>query len=226
MTMNDSHQAFIDSLSDYLDGELDAGEHAAVEEHLAGCAECRAVLGDLRTIVHHASHLPVSRPESDLWTGVEGRIQSPPPAVLPFGHRRRRTFAFTLPQIAAAGIALIVMSGGLVYVAREGRPSAPVAEVSEQHRDAAISPVSLADPRYEDAVEDLERILAEGRGRLDPETVRVLEQNLATIDKAIAQSRQALDADPGNVFLNSHLISARQRKLTLLRRATALTTGS
>jgi hypothetical protein len=56
--------------------------------------------------------------------------------------------------------------------------------------------------------------------------VRVLEQNLATIDKAIAQSRQALEGDPGNTFLNSHLISARQRKLALLRRATALTTGS
>ena len=89
-----------------------------------------------------------------------------------------------------------------------------------------LSPVVLTDPRYEDAVQDLERTLADGRGRLDPETVRVLEQNLATIDKAIAQSRQALEADPGNIFLNTHLMSARQRKLALLRRATALTTGS
>ena len=224
--MNDSHQAFVDSLSDFLDGELDARERAAVEEHLAGCAECRAVLSDLRTIVDHATRLPVSRPESDLWSGVESRLESPAPTVLLFPRKQPRTFAFTLPQIAAAGIALTVISGGLVYVARDGRAATPVAEVSEQSRDAGISPVSVADPRYEDAVEDLERILAEGRGRLDPDTVRVLEQNLATIDKAIAQSREALDADPGNVFLNSHLISARQRKLTLLRRATALTTGS
>jgi hypothetical protein len=68
--------------------------------------------------------------------------------------------------------------------------------------------------------------LDEGRARLDPETVRVLEDNLDAIDKAIDQCRLALEADPANSFLSSHLVSARQRKLALLRRATALTTGS
>ena len=54
----------------------------------------------------------------------------------------------------------------------------------------------------------------------------MLEQNLQTIDGAIEQSRRALEADPANAFLNRHLESARQRKLALLRRATALTIGS
>jgi hypothetical protein len=87
-------------------------------------------------------------------------------------------------------------------------------------------PVALVDPQYDGAVADLERTLAEGRDRLDPETIRVLEQNLDAIDKAIDQCRRALEADPANSFLNNHLVSARQRKLALLRRATALTTGS
>ena len=43
------------------------------------------------------------------------------------------------------------------------------------------------------------------------------------IDQAIAQARQALDADPANSYLSSHLVEARRRKLDLLRRATALT---
>jgi hypothetical protein len=54
----------------------------------------------------------------------------------------------------------------------------------------------------------------------------VLEENLATIDLAIEQCRRALEADPANAYLTSHLASARQRKLALLRRATALTAGS
>ncbi len=37
-----------------------------------------------------------------------------------------------------------------------------------------------------------------------------------------ARARKALEADPGNVYLNSHLAATRRRKLELLRQATAL----
>ena len=225
--MNDAHQTYTDQLSDYLDGELDPRERAAVDAHLAGCADCRRVLDELRTVVEHATKLPVTPPATELWEGILTRIgASQTTPVLPFVRAPRRTFAFTLPQLAAAGIALMMMSGGLVYFARSGGQTVPATQIAHEGGDSTISPVSLADARYEDAVHDLERTLADGRGKLDPETVRVLEHNLTTIDNAIAQSRAALEADPGNVFLNSHLISARQRKLALLRRATALTTGS
>ena len=40
MTM---HKAWTDRLSDYLDGELGADEHRAVESHLRECAACTAV---------------------------------------------------------------------------------------------------------------------------------------------------------------------------------------
>ena len=226
MTMSDIHHDVTTKLSDYLDGELSVHEEAAVDHHLAGCAECRKVLAELRMVVATARQLTAGRVDADLWAGVEARIQGSSGRVSPFRRRPRRTFAFTLPQLAAAGIALMLMSGGMVYFAGAGRTLGPRTDVAAPNGERAISSVSLADPRYEDAVQDLERTLAEGRERLDPDTVRVLEQNLATIDKAIAQSREALEADPGNVFLNRHLVSARQRKLALLRRATALTTGS
>lgn len=226
MKTNDTHQTITEQLSDYLDGELDPRDEAAVEAHLAGCASCRHVLAGLRTVVGTARELPLAPVEDDLWPGIETRIHAESSRVVPFARTSKRTVVFTLPQLAAAGIALMMMSGGLVYFAATGRTPAPGTELAVRNGAGAISSVSLADPRYEDAVQDLERTLAEGRGRLDPDTVRVLEQNLATIDKAIAQSREALEVDPGNVFLSSHLMSARQRKLALLRRATALTTGS
>jgi hypothetical protein len=75
---------------------------------------------------------------------------------------------------------------------------------------------------YDQAVADLERVLAEGRGRLDTATVRVLEQNLATIDRAIAQAQLAVAADSANLYLNSHLAATMRRKLELLRQAAAL----
>jgi hypothetical protein len=62
----------------------------------------------------------------------------------------------------------------------------------------------------------------EGRGLLDTATVRVLEQNLALIDEAIAQARRAVAADSANVYLNTHLAETMRRKIHLLRQAAAL----
>jgi hypothetical protein len=89
--------------------------------------------------------------------------------------------------------------------------------------DVGVIGVSLADDQYDAAVADLEKALKLGRGKLDTATIAIVEQNLQTIDQAIAQAREALAADPANSYLTGHLVEARRRKLDLLRRATALT---
>jgi hypothetical protein len=83
-----------------------------------------------------------------------------------------------------------------------------------------VVPANFADEQFDRAVADLERILVEQRDELDPRTIVVIERNLTIIDEAIRQARAALNADPANTFLNSHLADARRRKLELLRRAT------
>ena len=235
--MNDAHEQIIDQLSEYIDGELTPPVRAELERHVAGCVECRALVAELRAVKDRAATLPSMPPRADLWDGVADRLSGGrSAAVTPIRRRAQRTFAFTMPQLAAAGIVLMVMSGGVVWLAERGDSRADFPAVSaspEQPADrVAAAPAqgaenaAFTDTHYEGAVDDLERTLDEGRDRLDPETVRVLEQNLETIDKAIDQCRRALDADPANAYLNNHLAAARQRKLALLRRATALTIGS
>lgn len=233
------HDTFTDRLSDYIDGELDAREHAEVERHLGHCAACRVVLNELRAVAARAASLGDRAPQNDLWAGVAARIGAERGRVARFEPRVVRRFSFTLPQLAAAGIALMVLSGGMVWLAKTGDPRADFPEISARDTGAtdqnagtpepgraAIAPVRLDDSQFAGAVEDLQRTLDAGRSRLDPETIRILEQNLATIDAAIDQSRLALQKDPANAFLNHHLAAAQQRKLALLRRATALTAGS
>jgi hypothetical protein len=166
---------------------------------------------------------------------VSDRIGAENRRVRAFAPHARRRFSFTLPQLAAAGIALMVLSGGMVWLAKSGDSRAdfpPVDAVAVTNpasgaRDRIdVAPALFADSEFRGAVEDLQRLLDAGRTRLDPETIRVLEQNLATIDAAIEQSRLALQKDPANTFLNNHLAAAQQRKLALLRRATALVAGS
>ena len=66
-----------DELSDYLNGDLPQAERLAVEAHLSGCVECRAVLDDLKAVIARASDLQESPPESDLWVGIAQAIECP-----------------------------------------------------------------------------------------------------------------------------------------------------
>lgn len=73
--------------------------------------------------------------------------------------------------------------------------------------------------RYDSAIAELETVLRDHRAQLDPATVAVLEQNLAIVDKAIADARRALAADPASAYLNGYLTQQLQRKVQVLRRA-------
>ena len=107
---------------------------------------------------------------------------------------------------------------------------ARVASVSDSLRpgataSAAAGASALAVASYRDAAADLERALQAGRSTLRPETMRVIEENLRTIDLAIAQADSALRRDPGSAYLNQYLAATMQRKLRLLRRALEITTA-
>ena len=235
---------FTDRLSDYLDDELSAAERASMDRHLAACAACRRALDELREVVARAASLPDGQPAADLWAGIAARIEQPESPAHRFGFHRlltfwkspdrdgrrllsARTVSLTLPQLAAASLTLMVLSGGLVWLARSGDPRADFAPVGAAPPLAIpsapdVRPANFSDAFYDDAISDLEQTLNEGRAKLDAETVRVLEENLNAIDRAIDQCRKALADDPANVYLNTHMAESRQRELALLRRATAL----
>jgi hypothetical protein len=210
-------------LSDYLDGELTADEQDALEHHLEDCAECRDALAGLRRVVARARALEDRAPGHDLWPGIAGRIGATARSPVRHPSRLPRRYAFSLPQLAAAGIALATVSGGSAWLLR---PSVAGTFAVQPPPAPPALPVATASARgtggYDAAVADLERVLRDGRGRLDSTTVRVLEQNLAVIDAAIAQARRAVAADSANLYLNSHLAATMRRKLELLRQAASL----
>ena len=76
--------------------------------------------------------------------------------------------------------------------------------------------------RYDAAIAELQSSLDQRRSTLDTSTVRIVEQNLAIIDKAIADARTALAADPSSRYLNTYLASTMRRKVDFLRRVNSL----
>jgi hypothetical protein len=66
-------------------------------------------------------------------------------------------------------------------------------------------------------IAQLQKTLRQRRDQLDPETVRVVEDNLKLIDLAVEQAKAALRKDPASGFLNGQLDGALQKKVELLR---------
>ncbi len=188
------------TLNEYVDGTLAARDRASVEVHLAECAACRTAVAELHALVAGAAALPKRiEPGRDLWATIDARIV------------QRATYnvqrAFWRRALAAAAVLAIALG---IY--RLLPPfAAPYRPAGEGAGWAAVQ----AD--FDRASDELEPTLATERERLRPETVALLERNLAVIDAAIAESRAALARDPANGELRRFFAAASRQKVELLR---------
>ena len=219
-----------------LEDELSAEERRSADAHLMNCARCAALRAELVGIAAAARELPLMSPSRDLWDGIAARIETPvvalgAPSVR--GVPRRRN-----GWLAAAAAALIVATAGTTYVLTraifEGREQTIAEGVApgSQAEGAAVGgatvvPVSDAatttsGAAFDREVVQLRALLEQRRPNLDSATVALLERNLRIIDQAIAESRAALEKDPGSALLNRQLHNALGRKVQVLRTAALL----
>ena len=177
--------------SAYLEGECPDAEALELEEHLAACDECHALLNDLSEIRRRARELPDQLPPKDLWPGIARAIRKEEardaevirlyPGFSQAAKPARRPFRLSLPQAAAAGLVLAILSGALGLRMGSGPvPDLPVAPGTEA---SWVSLVEEASPDLVGSareVAEMEEILAQHRDELDPATVRILEKNLGS----------------------------------------------
>ncbi|MGH7752093.1 MAG: anti-sigma factor family protein, partial [Gemmatimonadales bacterium] len=114
-----------DRLSEYLDGELSPADRGSLEAHLLTCAPCAATLAELKRVVARARALEDRAPAADLWSGVATTIGvgTGPPRVRDLESaraRQARRITFSVPQLLAASVALVLLSGGGMWLALSG----------------------------------------------------------------------------------------------------------
>jgi putative zinc finger protein len=233
MNIESNHQ-WADRLSDFLDGQLAPLEHEAVAEHLETCGECRGTLEELRHVVAQASGLGPITPPRDLWRGIAAAIQAPvgsgetqvialPSAGAWRGETRngRRSLSLSFPQLAAASVALMLVSASITYVVGPGVAVRDMGQgvVASPFGVTAVSTALEPPPALSQELAALESVLAEAGATLDAETLDVLQTNLGVIERAIEDSHRALSKDPANDFLMEHLERSYERKLDFLREA-------
>jgi hypothetical protein len=162
-------------------------------------------------------------PPEDLWPAVQGRLTRP----LPSENEGARAMAatsspltrFGAGRLAAAALLLVIASSTATYlIVSDDHASGPTdASVALREPPAPIAVVVNED--YERVERDLTALLDSQRKTLQPETVAKVERNLAIIDNAIAEIRQALAADPTNRALHDLLRASYGQKAALIQQA-------
>jgi anti-sigma factor RsiW len=215
-------------IHDRVDGAADAGAQAGLDEHLATCPACRALLADFEAMRRTAAGIPDFTPRPEVWAGLSQRLAAEVAA--------RPPHFWTGARVALAMAAtLLVAVASSVWILRGPAPaSAPQTAAAPASTGAAViqSPkdvvqdvdehLRIADEHYVKAIAGLEQVVKSGEGALDPALAATLQKNLGVIDQAISESREAIKAQPNSQMVQTSLFEALRQKVALLEDTVAL----
>lgn len=217
-----------EALVDLVDGRLDGAAQRDVERHLEGCAQCRALAEDLRSIRASAFMLDRREPKPEAWPRIQAAIAAEPkPNVLDM-RLGRRSFSGGAPVWLGAAAALILATviGIMPLMNRQAEhddaaqaDSAPAEEITVESVTAEFE---AAEKHYQKAIDDLQTIANKDTGELDPQVAAVLQKNLTVIDQAITESRAALQSQPSSSNAQNGLFDALRTKVALLQQTVEL----
>lgn len=208
-------------LDDLMDGAIGPDERAAIDRHLALCADCRSEAESRVALRRWIDGLARwVEPPRDLWPGIAGRIEGQKVVQARFGRRVRR---IALAAVAAAVIAAAVLAAYTVG-RRHSEPILATVEPTPSVVAASFDSSSLAaiETEFMHARTELLAILELRRHELSPETLQVVDSNLQLIDEAIDEIVLALGRDPDNAQLSHRLAAVYRQQIELLRTATRL----
>jgi hypothetical protein len=188
-------------LSAFVDGTTDAETASAIDSHIAGCEACRGLAEDLVRLRDAARGLGPIAPPASAWTGIAAGLDDAAPAA-----------------------ALLLITLGLYAVERfsltgdDSTGNAPARASVE----GVNGELRLALDHYENAISQLKVLAATNDDVIDPEIAATFDRNMAIVDAVIAESHEALDADPGNQPARASLLEALSQKVNVLQSAVLL----
>ena len=204
-------------VQDLIDGEIASGARAELDEHVAACPSCRALLADLREIARVAGELPLHTPRPQVWARIASRLaeeQAKRPA--PFWTGARVMLAMAATLVVGVGASLWVLRGPAPVT-----PS-PVTQSGKDLVQDVDEHLRIADAHYEQAIAGLEQVVTSDQATLDPAVAETLQKNLGVIDQAIRESREAIRTQPHSELAQTSLFEALRQKVALLEDTIAL----
>lgn len=206
------------SISRYLDGTLDAERLSALQRHLGSCADCRALLADLRKIAVQAKNLEPLDPPDRVWFKIRAGLRerraaaTERPGLVPGPLRPRFGFRFALASAAA----LLVVAGGLVVFQPWKPGAAPLKAEQAALNKRTLDKLNEAEWHYHEAIRALREAVESQGGSLDPGLAAVFAANLGVVDASIEACRQAVLNDPRDLGARNALLASYGQKVQIL----------
>ena len=212
-----------DVLVDLVDGRLDPAEQRDIERHLEACAECKALVTDLRSIRASAFMLDRREPAAAVWTKLQEAVKAEPrPRARVLLMPTRNNWGVWLGAAAALILATVIGLLPLLNRNAASDPEPAAAAAVEPTVDSVAAEFAKAEEHYQKAIDDLQTIANKDTGELDPQVAAVLQKNLTVIDQAISESRAALKTQPSNTNAQDGLFDALRTKVALLQQTVEL----
>lgn len=138
--------------SSHLESAMDGRQSAEFEEHLAGCADCRAAYERVNATVMMLEEMPEVEPPADFHATVMARVQearrAAPQPVRWWAIDWQRVFTIRVPARAAAlGIAAVLLAAMLVQFTPLGVGIANILGVGKQGPQQQITTNDQDNPR-------------------------------------------------------------------------------
>jgi anti-sigma factor RsiW len=215
-------------IGDVVDGPIEATAQHELDEHLAACPACRAVLADLRDIRRVAGRLPDYTPRPEVWSGIARRLESElasRPRPFWTGARVALAMAATLLVGVASSVWLLRGPAPAIQRGAATASATPPAAVIQSKGDLVQDVdehLRIADEHYVKAISGLEQVVQSDQAALDPAVAATLQKNLGVIDQAIRESRDAIKTQPNNQVVQTSLFEALRQKVALLEDTVAL----
>jgi len=205
-------------ISEYVDGTLDERRAPSLEEHLAGCRDCRETFEDFKGIVREARTLKTVTPPDTAWDKISGTLAGARPAESPWKKEAARLrparafFAARHPWLSAAAAALIIAVGGLALL-RPWQARVPLGPAGDQF---TLAKLEEAKGFYRQAIKSLTEASAAQTGSLDPRADAAFKKNLIMVDASIEACQAAVRRDPGSLVNQNFLLAAYKDKVEIL----------
>ena len=230
-----------ESISAFLDCDLEEAASNAIREHLALCSPCAKVCEDFAAIVDSCrvdSPAEIIPPNADaLWCRINNIIESeikPPPVVeTPPERNFIRGWNFTLSQTISALACVAVVSSLLTivgirnYFEPSGEDFTSRSASSQTTFEKLMSKVGLAETpqqarerRYKEqqaAIDYWNKRVQARKAQWDIKMRDAFDRNLNEIDQTVTEYNQILQKDPQDDLSGEMLDSALNDKMNLLR---------
>ena len=201
-------------ISEYIDGDLDAGNASSLEKHLDTCPDCQVMLKDFQKIKEKAKDLAKAEPSGQTWFRIEKRVREKTQVLVPEPRVRFLFFPARLRFAVSTALLILIAVGAVIIGLRIWSGDGTISGISGQ--ELALVKIQEAEQHYKLAIKALWEAVQAQKENFDPKVAETFRINLKLIDASLEDCRKAVASDPGNLESQYYLLAVYKKKAELL----------